>query len=65
MAHPSSTRAGPAAPRRGMSDLAIRLDEKSLEDVGEDLRTFVREKPALAVGIAAGVGYMLARLLRR
>ncbi len=48
-----------------ISDTASRLDEKSLEDVGEDLRTFVREKPALAVGIAAGVGYMLARLLRR
>lgn len=48
-----------------INDTASRFDEKSLEDVGEDLRTFVREKPALAVGIAAGVGYMLARLLRR
>jgi ElaB/YqjD/DUF883 family membrane-anchored ribosome-binding protein len=48
-----------------INDTASRLDEKSLEDIGEDLRTFVREKPALAVGLAAGVGYMLARMLRR
>ena len=48
-----------------ISDTAAKLDEKSLEDVGEDVRNFVREKPALAVGIAAGVGYMLARLFRR
>jgi len=48
-----------------INDTASRLNEKSLEDIGEDLRTFVREKPALAVGLAAGVGYMLARILRR
>ena len=48
-----------------ISDTAVKLDEKSLEDVGEDVRNFVREKPVLAVGIAAGVGFMLARLLRR
>jgi ElaB/YqjD/DUF883 family membrane-anchored ribosome-binding protein len=48
-----------------INDTATRLDEKSLEDLGEDVRNFVREKPALAVGIAAGVGYMFARLFRR
>jgi len=48
-----------------ISDTATRLDEKSIEDLGDDVRNFVREKPALAVGIAAGVGYMLARLFRR
>ncbi len=48
-----------------ISDTASRFDEKSLEQVGEDVRNFVREKPALAVGIAAGVGYMFARLFRR
>ena len=48
-----------------ISDTASKLDEKSLEDIGEDAKTFIREKPALAVGIAAGVGFMLARLVRR
>lgn len=48
-----------------INDTATKLDEKSLEDMGEDVKTFVREKPALAVGIAAGVGFMLARLFRR
>ena len=48
-----------------INDTASRLDEKSLEDLGEDARQFVREKPALAVGLAVGAGYMLARLFSR
>jgi len=48
-----------------INDTATKLDEKSLEDMGEDVKTFVREKPALAVGIAAVLGFMLARLFRR
>ena len=48
-----------------MKDAASRLEEKSLEELGADAREFVREKPALAVGLAAATGYMLARLFRR
>lgn len=46
-------------------DAATRLDEKTLEELGADAREFVREKPALAVGIAVAAGYALARLFRR
>lgn len=48
-----------------IQDAAVRLDEKTLEDLGTDAREFVREKPALAVGIAVAAGYALARLFRR
>lgn len=48
-----------------MQDAATRLEEKSLEELGTDAKEFVREKPALAVGIAAAAGFMLARLFRR
>ncbi len=50
---------------KSIDDAAAKLDEKSLEDLGEDAKEFVREKPALAVGIAAAAGFMLARLFRR
>lgn len=50
---------------QSMQDAAVRLDEKSFEELGEDAKQFVREKPALAVGIAAAAGFMLARIFRR
>jgi ElaB/YqjD/DUF883 family membrane-anchored ribosome-binding protein len=43
---------------------AVRLEEKSLEEISEDAKEFVREKPALAVGIAVTAGFMLARLFK-
>lgn len=50
---------------QSMQDAATRLDEKSLEELGEDAKQFVREKPAVAIGLAAAAGYMLARVFRR
>lgn len=50
---------------QSMNDVAGRLDEKSLEELQNDAREFIREKPALAVGMAAAAGYMIARLFRR
>ena len=47
-----------------IQDTAARLDEKTLEEIGDEIREFVREKPALAVGIAAATGFALARLFR-
>ena len=49
---------------KSMQDTAAKLDDKSLEDLGDDAKEFVREKPALAVGIAAAAGFFLARLFR-
>lgn len=50
---------------RSLQDAATRLDAKSVEDLGEDAREFVRKSPGTAVGIAAVVGFLLSRLFRR
>jgi len=47
-----------------IQDAATKLDEKSIEDLGEDAKEFVREKPAMALGIAATAGFLLARLFK-
>jgi ElaB/YqjD/DUF883 family membrane-anchored ribosome-binding protein len=44
---------------------AAKLDEKSFEEIGEDAKEFVRKSPALAVGVAAAAGFLLARLFSR
>lgn len=49
---------------QSLQSTAERLDNKSLEELGEDARQFVREKPAAAVGIAAVAGFLLARIFR-
>jgi ElaB/YqjD/DUF883 family membrane-anchored ribosome-binding protein len=35
------------------------------EDAGEWIRTFARERPVAAVAVAAGLGFVLGRLLSR
>ena len=50
---------------RKLQETAQRLDQKSVEQIGEDAREFVRKSPATAVGLAALAGFLLARLLRR
>lgn len=49
---------------RSLQDASTRLDQKSVDELGEDAREFVRKSPGLAVGIAAIGGFMLARLFR-
>jgi len=49
---------------RSLQDTAARLDQKSVDELGEDAREFVRKSPGLAVGIAAVTGFMLARMFR-
>jgi ElaB/YqjD/DUF883 family membrane-anchored ribosome-binding protein len=41
------------------------LDQKSLDQLGDDAREFVRKSPGVAIGIAAAAGFLLARLFRR
>ena len=48
-----------------LDDYASKLDEKSVDDLLEDGRTFVRKSPGTAVGIAAVAGFMISRLFRR
>lgn len=47
---------------RSIQDVAARLDAKELNEIGDDMASFVRKSPGLAVGIAAVAGFMLARL---
>lgn len=49
---------------RSLQDASTRIDAKSVEELGEDAREFVRKSPGLAVGVAAVGGFLLARLFR-
>lgn len=50
---------------QSLQSTAAKLDEKSVEQLGEDAREFVRKSPAAAVGLAALAGFLLARIFRR
>lgn len=47
-----------------ISGFAESLRGKQVDDLLDDARGFVKNSPAVAVGIAAGVGFVLARLLK-
>ena len=47
---------------RSLQDAAVRLDQKSIDELAEDGRSFVRKSPGTAVGIAAVFGFLLSRL---
>jgi len=49
---------------RGLQETAARLDSKSMEELGEDAREFVRKSPGTAIGLAALAGFLFARLFR-
>lgn len=48
-----------------LAGYADQLDEKSIEELTEDAREFVRRSPGLAIGLAAAAGYMVSGLFRR
>lgn len=48
----------------GMDRLSGLLRDKSLDELGSDVRQFVRDKPAVAIGVAAVLGFALARALK-
>ena len=47
---------------RSLQEASAKLDAKSVDEIGEDAREFVRKSPGTAVGIAAIFGFVLARL---
>lgn len=49
---------------KSLQDAAAKLDEKSLDDLGEDAKEFVRKSPGLAIGLAVTAGYLFARVFR-
>lgn len=50
---------------RSIDGFAHSLEEKSLDDLGDDVRAAIRSNPAMAVGLAAVAGFVVARLIRR
>ena len=48
-----------------LDEYARKLDDKTVDDIVEDGRQFVRKSPGTAIGIAAVFGFLLSRLFRR
>lgn len=53
---------------RGAADavdgFASKMEAKDVEQIAEEARQFVRKSPAVAIGAAAAIGFVLARLVR-
>lgn len=49
---------------RGLAETSAKLEAKSVDELGEDAREFVRKSPGVAVGIAAVAGFLIARMFR-
>lgn len=47
-----------------ISGFAESLRGRQVDDLLDDARVFVKKSPTVAVGVAAGVGFVLARLLK-
>ena len=50
---------------RSIRETAEKLDQKSVEELGDDTREYIRTNPGAAVGIAALTGYLIARTFSR
>lgn len=50
---------------KSMQDTAATLDEKSLDDLGDDAKEFVRKSPGLAVGMAVAAGFLFGRIFKK
>ena len=48
----------------GVSDFSDSLKAKKLDDLIEDARDFVKKSPAIAIGTAAALGFVLVRLIK-
>jgi hypothetical protein len=49
---------------RSMQDFAGHLDSKEFSELAEDAREFIRNRPGVALGIAAAGGFLLARMFK-
>ncbi len=47
-----------------VAGFASQLREKDVEEIIDDARDFVRKSPVVAIGAAAAIGFVLARLVR-
>ena len=49
---------------KSMEEVAAKIEAKDLGELGDDAREAVRNSPAIAVGIAAAAGFLVARLFK-
>ena len=47
-----------------VSGVADALKSKDVDDLMKEAQTFVRQKPAVAIGVAAALGFVLMRLVK-
>ncbi|QJB68189.1 hypothetical protein [Parasphingorhabdus halotolerans] len=47
-----------------VASFAEKLNSKDVDDIMEDARGFVKKSPAVAVGAAAAIGFVVARLIK-
>jgi ElaB/YqjD/DUF883 family membrane-anchored ribosome-binding protein len=47
-----------------LEGFSAKLREKSVDDIVEDTKTFVRRSPAVAIGAAVAIGFVLSRFLK-
>ncbi|MBS0254690.1 MAG: hypothetical protein JSS36_05635 [Proteobacteria bacterium] len=47
---------------RSLQEAAVKLDSKDINELGEDAKKLARNNPGMAIGLAAVVGFVLARL---
>ncbi|MND09672.1 hypothetical protein D3C83_331910 [compost metagenome] len=47
-----------------MSGFADKVRSRTVDDLLDDTRDFVRKSPGIAIGIAAVAGFMLVRLIK-
>jgi len=47
-----------------VNDFAEKVDAKEIDDIVDDARNFVKKRPAVAIGAAAAVGFVLVRLIK-
>lgn len=50
---------------QSMKNAASRLDEKSLDELGEDAKEFVRQSPGVAIGMAVVAGFLVGRMFKK
>jgi ElaB/YqjD/DUF883 family membrane-anchored ribosome-binding protein len=49
---------------QSLGGFADQLDAKDIDELVEDVRGFVRKSPAIAIGTAAALGFVLARVVK-
>lgn len=47
-----------------LSAFSNQIEQKDVEELLDDARAFVRKSPAIAVGVAAAIGFALARVIQ-